>query len=197
MNHTYSDVTITGIIISTEYNITNKDTVSPVIQITTYDTENQTWLDNIFIVFSDNANARKFRMFNVGDIILLSGELIYYSGTGFLINPLNYVILTSNKKDISIDVQKSNLISSIGVINKIMIKGSLLNVNKNIASISHEIVHPVKGNINQISIQPIQMTNSFKQSTKDIIFIGKFSNNKTNHIFKNKALLKGELYNVK
>lgn len=196
MNKTYSQIIVTGIVISTDHNISNKDTVSPVIQLTTYDTETKTWLDNIYILFSDNSNARKFRMFNIGDILLLSGELIYYSGAGFLINPLNYVVLDSNKKDIPIDVQKSNLISSTGVLNHIFIKGNLLNLSKNIASISHDIVYPVKGNINQVSIQPVQFTNDLKKAVKDIVFVGKFTTD-LDKLLPNKAILKGELYNVK
>ena len=47
---------------------------------TVYDDIHKKWVSNIYILFSDNSNARKFRMFHVGDLILLSGELIYSSG---------------------------------------------------------------------------------------------------------------------
>lgn len=193
--NTFSEVVISAVITNIDLNANTSVTNSPVAEVTVYDPIHKNWVDNIYILFSDNSNARKFRMFHVGDILMIYGELIYSSGVGYVISPTNYTILSSNKKDIPLHIQKVNLINSFGVINRVYIKGNLLSLNRNnIASISHELSKPIKGNINQISIQPVHYFNKVKNGSKNIIFLGYFGKIENENI--NSNLLQGDIYEI-
>ena len=182
----YSRVIVSGIIINTELNSDIIGITRPVAEITIYDVVKQEWINNIYLIFSDNSSARRFRGFNVGMILLVSGELIYYSNVGSAIYVKDYIILEKNKDKQSVNIQKVFYFDNIGVQNDVFIKGEVVyqNKEKEIISICHDIQGEIRGELDKKSIQPVHVTNKIRDDAKDIVFIGRFSSN----------MLEGEMY---
>ena len=182
----YSRVIVSGIIINTELNSDIIGITRPVAEITIYDVVKQEWINNIYLIFSDNSSARRFRGFNVGMILLVSGELIYYSNVGSAIYVKDYIILEKNKDKQSVNIQKVFYFDNIGVQNDVFIKGEVVyqNKEKEIISICHDIQGEIRGELDKKSIQPVHVTNKIRDDAKDIVFVGRFSSN----------MLEGEMY---
>ena len=181
-----SKVMITGIITETDFNSNIIDIIRPVARVCVYDKQNKEWIDNIYLIFPDNTNARKFRGLHIGDVILLTGELCYYSGTGYSIYVIDYTILESNIQNAPLDIQKTLFFNKIGSQNYIFIKGTMLYYNKNdgIITIAHTIEHNIRGDLEKKSIEPVRLEKQIKNASKNIVFLGHFT----------KGMISGEAY---
>ena len=196
-NDTFSKIYISGIVISTDLKLDIKDLDIPVLQLAVHDEFENTWVDNIYIAFSEYGLSKKFKAFRPGDYLFITGEFIYYSGTGFVIYPEKYIYLSQNKKKISLSIRKVNFLNIFSGVNEVMIKGNLLNIDNRhkLISLSHQINNPVKGNMNKISIEPVHIRNNLKKANKNIIYMGRFKGNNKD-LPENISILEGEVYYV-
>lgn len=181
-----SKVILTGIVTNTDLNSNIMDIVRPVAQITIYNQKDQAWVDNIYLIFSDNASARKFRGIKIGDILLITGEFVYLAGIGYAVYLTNYQKLHNNTSESPLNIQKTLFFNGLSPQNFIMIKGNIIYVNKeeNVVTITHDIKANIRGDLEKKSFQPVSVTNDIKGNCKKGIFIGEFTN----------YLIRGELY---
>ena len=169
-----SKVIVTGIVTKTDFNANILDIIRPAAEITVYSQEDKEWIDKIYLIFAENVDARRFKAFNIGDILLLTGELIYYPGTGYAIYVTSYTILQSNKSDAPLNMQKTLFFNYTLPQNFVFVKGSVLCHNNDIITLAHQICTPVRGDLIKKSVQPVRITRKMKDASKNVIFCGRF-----------------------
>lgn len=151
---------ISGVVTNTDFNANVKDIVRPTAALTIYDAMNKEWIPDIYVIFSNNGDARQFKGIRVGDILLVSGELNYIQETGYVIYATEYTILYHNKVS---DIKKNRvlLFNECNQQNFSFITGQLVSYNNEnqIATITYPSHYNIRGNIaNQYTI-PIHTLN--------------------------------------
>lgn len=183
---TYSEVCLTGIVTDISLNSDIFGIKRPVARLTTLNSKTNEWNENIFACFSDNAQARQFRAINIGSVLLVTGEVFYQHGKGYMIYVNKYVILEKNNEKRPIYIQRVFLSGNYNIDNKIIIKGSVISNNNNIYSITHNLNNSYRGDVMFESVEPIEVVNNPPDDIKDCLFIGNFDT----------TLLKGNLYKL-
>lgn len=169
-----SKVIVTGIVTQTDFNSNILDIVRPAAQICVYSQEDKEWIDKIYLIFSDNVDARKFKALNIGDILLLTGELVYCAGTGYAIYVTSHTILHSNKTGSPLNIQKTLFFNYTLPQNFVFIKGVTICKNNEIITVAHQIKEVIRGDVIKQSVEPLRIIHQLKGASKNIIFNGRF-----------------------
>lgn len=135
MKNSYSKVIVSGIITSIDFNSDISEVMRPVAKMIVYDQETNEWVDNIYIIFTDNGSVQQFKGFNVGTILLVTGELKYQSGVGYSILVNHFTVFEKNKEKSNIQIQKVFYFSNLIMENFVYIQGTKIYQNGNIVSI--------------------------------------------------------------
>lgn len=179
---------ISGIIKNVDFNSNILNIIRPVAELSVFDPVKKEWVDHIYIIFSENGDARRFKGFNIGDVIIVSGETSFITGVGYVVYVLEYTILYKNKNVEKASRNKIILSDGCNQQNFIYIKGRLIYYDEdtNIATITHDIIPSIRGNLDKKTTFPVKVLNSIFPDCEDCIFQGRF----TSHY------IEGEMYAI-
>lgn len=182
-----SQVVVSGVITDTQLNSNILNMIRPVATIEVFDPVHKEWVKDIYIIFSENGDARRFKGLNTGDLIMVTGELSFITGTGYVIYATEHTILCKNKNGTP---QKNRIVLFDGCNqqNFIYIKGKVTTFNEDnrVATITHHIASNIRGDLIKESTYPVFVTNSVTPEYTDCIFTGHFA----------KHHIEGELYTI-
>lgn len=171
-----SQIVVSGIITNTTQDANVLNIVRPVAEITVFDPVGRKWIDGILLIFSDNESARKFKGFNAGDVLLVTGELSYIAEQGYVIYVSRHTVLCKNKKN-KPQRNKIMIFEGCNSQNFIYIKGHMIayNEEKQVATVTHMINKCIRGDLERTATFPVHVQNPLSSYSGDCIVVGHFS----------------------
>ena len=182
-----SHVLLTGVVVKSNLQSDFLNIKRPVFELEVYNDTQDKWIRDIYVVFSENGDARRSKGIKNGYILCVEGELSFFSQEG------KYVVFVQGysvcSKDNDIAVAKTVIAESIGFLNSVSLIGEALFCDKNIVTARCNILGDYRGNISKTSTQPLYCISPVSNDAKRIIFTGKF-------VAKDTTVLEGECYEI-